>query len=76
MELKEAVRHSACEVNVSADAGKLRPSSVATPGSTRRRAARGLLLRNGVWHIEGEASFVSRDAVNPSLAAATRLPCF
>jgi hypothetical protein len=48
-----------------------RRGSVAEPNRpTRLRNSRGLLLRKGIWHIEGEASFVSRDAVKPSVAAA------
>lgn len=34
---------------------------------TRQGTTRGLLLRKGIWHIEGEASFASWNAVDPSM---------
>jgi hypothetical protein len=43
--------------------------------STRRGSMCGLILRKGVWHIEGEASFAFRAAVKPSVAAADKTSC-
>jgi hypothetical protein len=37
---------------------------------------RGLLLRKGVWHIEGEASFAFWNAVDPSMEAPGETSCF
>jgi hypothetical protein len=45
-------------------------------GSTRRSTSRGLLLRKGVWHIEGEASFAFWNAVDPSMEAPGETSCF
>jgi hypothetical protein len=66
MDLNKAVLHSDCHFNVASDAETSRPSS-----STRQRI-RGLLLRKGVWHIEGEASFAFWNAVDPSMAIVRR----
>jgi hypothetical protein len=60
MDLNTVVPHPDCHINVASDAETSRPNS-----STRRRTTRGLILRKGVWHIEGEASFVFWNAVDP-----------
>jgi len=55
--------------------GKGRGSIASPNGSTRRRST-GLLLRKGVWHIEGEASFAFWNAVDPSMEAPGETSCF
>jgi len=67
MELKEVVLHSACDMNLPADAEELRPNS-----STRHKSARGLICRKGVWHIDDEASFAFWNAVKPSVGRTMR----
>src|ERR1700676_57977 len=47
MDINKVDLHSDCHINVASNAETSRPNR-----SSRRRSTRGLLLRNGAWHID------------------------
>jgi hypothetical protein len=61
MDHNKVVLHSDFHVNVASETDASRTHGPA------RRTSRGLLLRKGVWLIEGEAPFAFWNAVDPSL---------
>jgi hypothetical protein len=52
MDLNKVVPHSDFHISGASDTEASRPNSPPRLGSTRRRAALGLLLRKGIWHID------------------------